>query len=268
MFSLQKGLIPCIKIKGGKLDNKIISIIPENFSRIQKKNNINKPFNPNPGCKNLPKGQFKEIFVDDGSLQLIPGYKERDLLYVTGPSGCGKSTFCSKWIDEYKHKKPLSRIILISPITDDLCINKFNPIRIKLTEENFIGDNKITLDECANNLVVFDDVDAIPNRKIRQGVYNFRDEILLTGRHYNISSCSTSHIATDYKKTRNLLNESHFVCWFRGGSNKQITNFLKNYIGLEKDLFNKVMNSKSRAIILHTKYPRFILCDDYCYMLE
>lgn len=269
MFSFKKGLIPCIKIIGGKLNNKKIAVCPESFSRKKDKDEEKRFVKINENDKHIPKKLYKHIIVDDGDLQLVPGYKERDLLYVTGPSGCGKSTFCSKWVEQWKIMHPTGKILLISPISDDEVINKLKPLRIKLSEENFVDpDTRITLDECSDTCIIFDDTDAITNKKIKKGVEDFRKEVLITGRHYNISSCSTTHKATNYKETSDLLNESHFVTFFRGGVNNHVIRFMKTYLGFSNPLVRQILNSKSRSITLHIKYPQFVLLKDYCYIIE
>lgn len=269
MFSFKKGLIPCIKIKGGRLNDKIISVCPESFSRKKDKDEEKNFVKINEDDNNVPKKLYKNIVVDDGNLQLIPGYKERDLVYVTGPSGCGKSTFCSMWVEQWKLLHPNGNIILISPISDDKVINRLNPLRLKLSEKNFVDPTtKITLEEVAGSCIIFDDIDAISDKNIKKGIEDFRKQILITGRHYNISSCSTTHKATNYNETRDLLNESHFVTFFRGGTNNHIIRFMKNYLGLSRKMIRHILNSKSRTITIHTKYPQFVLLKDYCYILD
>ena len=269
MFSFKKGLIPCIKIVGGRLNNKVISVCPESFSRKKDKNEEKDFTKVNEDDDKVPQKLYKNIVVNDGNLQLIPGYKERDLVYVTGPSGCGKSTYCSMWVEQWKLKHPNGNIILISPISDDKVINRLNPIKLKISEKNFVNpETKITLDEVRDSCIIFDDIDAISDKKVKKGIEDFRKQILITGRHYNISSCSTTHKATNYNETKDLLNESHFVTFFRGGINKHIVRFMQSYLGLSPKTVRKILNSKSRAITIHTKYPQFVLLKDYCYILE
>lgn len=214
------------------------------------------------------KDGFKSLTVHDGMVQQVPSYKDRECLYITGPSGSGKSTYCSQYASEYKKKFPKNNLVLISPITDDDCLSKLNPIRITPNEENFLSDDPVTLEELKNSLVIFDDIDAISDKKIKEEVINLRSQILLTGRHYKISVLSTSHMICDYKNTREQINESHFITFYpAGGANYHIKRFLKEYCGLKPSDISQILGLPSRWITIHKNYPMYVLSKDSVYIL-
>lgn len=220
----------------------------------------------------ISKNDFNEITVHDGCIQQIPCYEDRECLYLTGPSGSGKSTQCVMYCREWKkmNKGKDNNIVLISPIEDDDNVNSLNPLRLSLSEENFIDpDTKIDLEELSNCCVLFDDIDAIPEKQIKEACRDLRNRILLTGRHHNITSLSTSHIACNYKETRDCLNESHYITFFpAGGSNYHIKRFLKSYCGLSNDEIKKILSLPSRWVTLHTKYPMYVMSKDYAYVIN
>jgi Mor family transcriptional regulator len=44
-------------------------------------------------------------------------------------------------------------------------------------------DDPITLEELSDSVSIFDDIDVIPNKKVREAVYSLLNQILETGRH-------------------------------------------------------------------------------------
>ena len=128
-------------------------------------------------------------------------------------------------------------------------------------------DDPISLDELANSLVVFDDIDQITDKNIQNAVWNLRDRILEVGRSKGISICVVAHQITNYKQSRICLNESDYVVFFpKSGASYQIKYFLKNYGGLEKVNINKIMNLPSRSVILKKTYPLAVIYNTGVYI--
>lgn len=240
----------------------------------------------------IKKGGAPYVYVEDGILQQIP-FKmyERDALYIVGASGSGKSYYAGKYAEEYHKANPNNQIAIISPKKEDPALDKIpNSIRIKLSEENFIGadpeeveakggslssgsddeeyismwnnggkqsddeENDVTpisLDELRNTLTIYDDVEALTNNKtLRQGVNALRDKILTLGRSKKISTITISHQVTDNLQTRIPIIESQFITFFPSQPNYQLTRYFKVYLGLEE----KVLKHLTR----HTGGSRFV----------
>lgn len=250
--SSQSNLKNLIIIKGGKLDNQTISV------------------DPNPDKSRMDDYFYDLTIEDGGTLQLCPPDKGRICAFISGKSNSGKSYWCSKFLTQYKEKFPNNEIVLISPITDDTTLNKHNPHRISINDENFIED-KVTLEELKDSLVIFDDVCAVTDKLLREEVQNLANKILLTGRHYNISTLITEHnpqITNSYVK--NCLNESHVIVVFpHGGSTANYLNrLLKTHIGLSTKQINEFYKIPSRYVQIWNNYPSFIMGSDQLYMLH
>lgn len=203
-------------------------------------------------------------------IQPIPNSEGRECYYIAGPSGSGKSTYISKYIELWREMFPNKKkhpIVLFSRVQEDDCLDKFKPLRINIDEE--LKDDPIDLDELADSLVIFDDVDQINNKnKLKDYVINLRDQILEEGRHKNIYCCTTSHQMTNYKSTRIPLTEaSHCVFFPRCGAAHAIKYFLQNYIGLDKTQIQKIMNLPSRWICLKKTYPMLVMHETGAYLL-
>ena len=248
MFSFKNGQ-PIFRIKGGKNSNKKVKL----------------DTSEEPNDKN-----FKEITVQSGVIQPLPPKDpdKRICVYVSGPSGSGKSTWASQFCKEYKKLHRKNKIVLFSPIQDDDNINELNPISFTLNAENILDEeSKVTLEELKDTLCIFDDIDAISDKKIRDGVRGLLSEILLTGRHYNISTVCTSHILCNWKQSRDLLNESHMVVFFPKTNAYHIKNYLKNHCGFSKDQIQKILRLPSRWVAVHKNYPNYIISKDQAYII-
>ena len=110
-------------------------------------------------------------------------------------------------------------------------------------------------------MVIFDDIDAIPNKKIREEVYNILNLILETSRHHRISCIVTNHLPTNAKDTRRILNECHQVVYFPHSASGRIKYLLIDYIGLDKKNVTYFRKQNSRFCCIYKNYPM-------SYMLE
>ena len=209
-------------------------------------------------------------FETEGLIQHIPSRKKRSCLYICGPSGAGKSTYAANFCKEYKKQFPNNNIVLFCPKHDDPVINKLNPIKIKLNEENLIDkDEKITLDELKDSICIFDDTEGIADNKIKKAVMELRDQILTLGRSKNISCVTISHLVTDNKNTKAPIVESNFFTFFPGGGlNYQVMRFLRAYCGLAKKQIDKIMGLRSRWVTIHKSYPMFVITKDQAFIIK
>jgi len=247
MFNLKKGDKTIFKIKGGAY----------NGTKIKLNSDKSK------------KGDVNQIIVEDGLCQQVPSYKERDTLYICAPSGAGKSTYLAAFAKEYKKKYPNNNLILISPKKDDEILNKLNPIHIRIDESNFIdSDTALSLDELSDSLVMFDDTEAIADKKLLEAVVALRDRLLTLGRSKKISVAITSHLVMNNRITRIPITESQFFIYFPGGGlTYQVNRYLKNYCGLSNKQIENINAIPSRWICLHKNYPMYIIAKDSAYIL-
>jgi predicted AAA+ superfamily ATPase len=241
-------------IKGGKYNGQTISIDTD-FSRDA--NN---------------EGKFKEIVIHDGTLEIMPpANNKRQCIFIIGPSGSGKSYFCSQYLTRYKNIYPNNDIVLISPVTDDKILNRHNPIKLSINDSNFLDpESRVELEELRDKLVIFDDISALKDKKLREGVQQLVQEVLLTGRHYNISCLITEHLlilSNTYIK--HCINESHALVLFpKSGSKYHTKRILKEYAGFGPKDINKVLSIPSRSVFIHKNFPPYIVGKDCAFMIE
>lgn len=218
--------------------------------------------------KHLDNAGSREIVLSSGRIQVIPNKDQNqgERVYVAGPSGSGKSTWTSNYVKEFRKLFPSRELYIFSKVEKDEVLDKLDPIRIALDEE--IIDDPITIEELQKSICVFDDIDTIANKHVLDSVMNLRSQILSEGRHENVYCICTSHQLMNYKKTRDLINESSLVIFFLGsGSDYHIDRFLKNYCGLSKGDVYKIMHLPSRWCCIHKNYPLYCVYESGCFLL-
>ena len=244
MFNLDKIGRPIARIDGGKNDKKIISLSDADESN-----------------------GFKNIRLKEGKFSHIPNTdQERDILYITGPSGSGKSWYANTYIKNYKKAHPKNNIYMFSPVIEDESISS-DIKRVKL-DDRMVSD-PLKIGELAESLVIFDDIDVIKDKKLRDAVYALLNEVLEVGRHIKVSCIITNHLPTNGKETRRMLNEAHSITYFpAAGSKVQLNRLLEQYIGMDKKDIKKAKQSGSRWVTVFKNYPQFVMTENEMYLLS
>lgn len=197
---------------------------------------------------------------DPGTIVPIPKYEKDqvDHIFIAGPSGSGKTRWASLYIKQYKKLYPKNKFFLLSDVKEDEKLDVLKPSRIMLDDR--MHTDPIPIEAFKNSVVLFDDIDTIKNKKVREAVRDLRDEILEKGRHENINVLSISHNPTNNKPTKASLLESSSVVLFPGGGDDyHMTTVLKNYCGINPKKINEIINMKSRWMQCHKKFPKYIL---------
>jgi len=243
MFSFTEGR-KIARVKGGEHDKKYIYIT----------NNLN------------VKDGVRDIQLTDGTLQPLPNRDVVEKIYVSAPSGAGKSTWCGNWIAEYKKMFKEAPIYVFSAIEKDKALDKHNPYRITLDQD--LLNDPIKPQEIKNSLTVFDDIDTIRENRMRLSITDFRDYLLECGRHFDIRMLITSHLLSNYKSTRRVLNEATAVVVFpkSGSGTYHIKNFLKTYCGFDKKQVARFITLPSRWVAVYRGFPQYVMFDKGCYM--
>jgi GTPase SAR1 family protein len=221
----------------------------------------------------IDKNNRKELNLNGGQMVPIPNPDTRDCIYVCGPSGSGKSTYVSKYAEQYKKMFPDNKIVLFSRVEEDEALDKLDPIRFDLSTGSEtsaeILEDPIEPSDLENSLVIFDDTDTLPDKKVKDAIIKLKDDLLQTGRHQNVYVAITSHQLSNYKETRNVLNECHSITIFpKSGSTFAIKYVLKNYFGLDPQDIKRILDLPSRWVTITKTFPQSVIYDSGIYLLS
>jgi hypothetical protein len=213
----------------------------------------------------VKKGELKTQIVTPNILQPIPSDRTgRSVFYVSAGSGSGKSYFMSRLAKQYNVQYPDQSIFLFSFVEHDKNYDDIENLhKIPLTDEIMNAD--LDWDEFRNSLMLFDDYDSTPNKRLKSYIEFILSHVLVQGRHLGVSIAMTSHTNTDYRRTRLILAEStHIVVFTRTGSRKSIEYLLKNYSSLSKEDISQVfkLGRYSRYICIHKSPPQYLLTEN------
>lgn len=197
------------------------------------------------------------------SKQFEPWYFGDTISYVCARRGAGKSTYCQQYIDSYV-KATDGRVFLISRFENDPSLTL--PERgLQLSIEDLVD---LELSDLSNSLIVFDDVHSSSySKQERLFLDNFIKDVILNSRHFQLSALITSHLISQYQKTREILNECSSLVVFPQYSNRyHIERALRVYFGLSKQQINQIMNLQStRWVQIQTVSPKFVLTQHEIY---
>ena len=213
---------------------------------------------------------MKEIKLNDKQhFQIIPEISvARNIHYITGASGSGKSYWTKHYADQYRKIYPKRDIFLISSLMEDSSIDKIKNLkRIKLTPEFLVDDIESHLFK--ESLVIFDDCEAISDKKMRTKVQGILNQLLTIGRHHSISVCNLTHSACNGAMTKLILNESQSITIFPHGlGGRSLKYLLQEYLGLDKDQIKKIKNLNSRWVCVYKSYPMVVISEKQAYVLN
>ena len=235
-FQESNNLHPIAKIISGKYNGKAISL--------------------NDKLSEIDNTDFQKLKLpNDTELQILPDTKlDRQIIYCTGCSGSGKSTFIRKYCKEYKKKFKDNEIYLFSALKSDDSLDEIKPKRFKI-DESLVSD-PLDVEDLKDSLVIFDDIDVIANKKVRDAVYNILNQVLEISRHFRTYCCVSNHLPTNGIWTRRILNESSVVVWFPQSAGGKVKYMLQTYLDLDEKMIKYFKRSSSRWCAIYKNFPQ------------
>lgn len=280
ILSLRKGL-PIATIRGGKYNNHVIHI---DESENQ---------------------QNQDFFLDDKDGVVQPIYHKQlkgdaeNRYTINGCSGAGKSTFAKRLSDQYLENNPKNKVVIFSGIpkskdkvfTCEKCRKKLKSyedkggeisdsvkekmqkckecgkyMRIKLDQD--LIDNPMDVSELANSLVIFDDIDRLPEPEMVKMLMNLRDRIFKSGRQDDTAVLNiTQNVLQGHKSAVTNQNALNIVCFPGTGTRYQLISFLEKYMQIPKAIVNDISKLPSRWISINLCEPQYILHEKGSFIL-
>ena len=201
------------------------------------------------------------VEIEEGQFNYIPKMDGRECIYICAPSGSGKSWWCKNYAIQYNKLFPDRKIYLFSKIDDDESLDGISNITQISLDESFLAMEFEASDECfKSSLCIFDDTDTVRDNEVRRAIIGLKNDILETGRHNEIHILITSHMISNYKETRIILNEAHkLVIYPSSGATQQIRYVLSRYWGYDKFTIDGIIKMRSRWVMCGKIAPQYYM---------
>lgn len=226
--------------------------------------------NPPKAKKSIPKSF---IAAKDCAIVAAPRIHECGL--IVGQSGVGKSTWMATYAYTYHQLFPKNSIYIFTPKPQDPAFEEVRGFRrVDIMDwKGFVkgvqGKGPI-LDTCEDGitlypdvkkfpevlhdcLVIFDDIDMIPDRFAAQGMKELRARLMFSSRHDNIVVLSSNHQFRDYSGRLNspVITEANFVVIFPGNGNEPaIRSLLQEHFQVSVSVSISVTEQKNRSVYI------------------
>ena len=239
MLSWSRGELPVAVVRGSKRDDgKLLYLSDKDHA---------------------PADAFCDVEMLDGCLQPIPAPGVRQVTYTAGQAGSGKSTWSSNYIAEWCHQHPGRPVFIVSRVTEDSAYEDIPHVE-RIPADQFLDDPPNTDSFPEDCLVLFDDIDTYPDKKVREAVQFLRNDLLEVGRHKMIQVCQTCHNLINGHASRIPLNESHWITVFpKGGSLSQLRYLCRNYLGMDPKETTYLKDLPSRWVSIYRNYPGVVI---------
>lgn len=212
---------------------------------------------------NFTEGDIKNVIplLGQGPLAF-----DRSVLLI-GPSGSGKSFLAKQILLHDRRKRP---VVLLSKVREDPSLKELALIKSlddkpRLIQLPIYTDKDLAElppdEDLKGCIVFFDDIDAFIGDRA-QYLREYRDALLEAGRHRNITVMSTSHILSNYNKSRVTLNEAEWILLFPPANRRSADQFLKDRMGLikgDRDHLIARSNSTGRYLGINMANPNLML---------
>lgn len=186
--------------------------------------------------------------------------KQRDVFYISGPSGSGKSYIAKALAQEYHTLYPDRQIYLISKLTEDSTLDKLKYL-VRIDPSKLVSEPIEDLEPLNESLVIFDDVENF-DKATDKAIQNLANQIASTGRHNVTSMIYISHLLSDYKRTRLLLQEATGYVLYPMSTGSHAFNYMmKTYLGLGPKEAAELRKSGSRWIYIKKHFPQVLITE-------
>ena len=218
------------------------------------------------GADRFSKLVYSVRLPEGTEFELLPRLGEDDRLtaFVAGKSGSGKSYSTAGVARMYHKNFPDRPIYLVcatkvseDPAYDGLDVKQIDVSKFLGTAKSDGGfDVKAKFGD-KGCLVIFDDIDAFPAATYNDlntaitAIYNI-------GRKLKVSIIVTSHMLSNYNKTRNAIHESQFTVLYPQHDLEQAVSYVCDKMGVPKEI-SKNFRKKGRWVAIHTHDPHCII---------
>ena len=195
-----------------------------------------------------------------GHMLVLPSGPEPERVFIAGASGSGKSYFAADYMREYRSMYPDRRILLFSTHEDEKAYEDIDVDAVALDAE--FTEAPLSLTDLQGSLCVFDDCDALQDKKLSKAVEALNLDLINNGRKYDIHVVTLSHVLMGYAKTRCQLMEASRVVFFPGGNDYHSKRWMKVYGGINDAWQRQILKEPSRWVCVDMRQPRSYITEN------
>jgi energy-coupling factor transporter ATP-binding protein EcfA2 len=189
--------------------------------------------------------------------------KHNDVIVISGKKGIGKTELAKFMAYVYHEKLPRNRVIIFSGIKD-LYNDLPWAIKVDLKEveqeeqEKSRGDYSGVPDasEFRDSLVIFDDMEKMPNVKIEKMLYQLANVLAKNGRNFGTNVICILHQVNKGLQSTTLLREANTFVIFPRSYDMNTFNTLVHHLGFSKKTRRLCMHKKTNGLFLFIRRSR------------
>ena len=193
--------------------------------------------------------------------------EEHEVIFCTGPPKCGKTYWVNEYVKMFIHiyKLPVFRI---SRVNKDETLKKEEKNYLNIPIDNELVTNPFKLEDFANSLVIFDDIESSEFPKATKNAYNLLDDMCKNGRHHRIAVIFCNQESRMGTKTKAILSTvTTLVIFPKNASLYQTERLLKDHVGMSKTQIKDALNLNTRWEVISKASPQYIMHEHGIYML-
>lgn len=207
---------------------------------------------------NYTRRNLTEFKCDSGDyIQICPNQEKNQTtrMLAFASSGSGKSCYISKFMRQFNLFYPESSIYIFSTKDSDEAFSNIK--NLEYIELDDLSESLTQNNFEEGSLIVFDDIDSISNRELKKNVLATQKQLLNVGRSKKLHIVSTVHKVRGGNETMAVINESNVNVLFTRSNKAANLSYLKDKLGLEKSVYDDILNQKSRSVAIVTSYPNY-----------
>lgn len=230
------------------------------------------------------------LSLNVGSFIPVPDRKKDSSVYlICGTRGSGKTTLATHIAKQYNRVKENNKVYIFTQNYKQPIFDEIDNCEIVNLNENCVL-SPFTLEEFSDSLCLFDDIhtlgfleivhkipstlrgkpvmkDKYIKHDLSKIVTQFRDNIIQNGRHHRISCISISHMITNYKESRCILEEADYIIYFKSCGKMHVQRLLETYMGFSKEQRKMIDETEGRWKMISKQIPQYIMSQSDVFML-
>lgn len=218
---------------------------------------------------------FDNLTITEGKLFPIP-YKPkgpfRTCTVITGSSGTGKSTFLRKLLEEQlKIDDSTNQNALFTSAeinTKDDADPAFKGLKDFGVVDLEWAMNNLTLHDCKNTNIIFDDVGYSGNKGMDKFLLNLMNSLLQKSRKLNCNLFIANHDCRNFHKTKLLQLEAQSFVLFPRSNTQSTKKMLKYVLDLNPKQMQEMINKSDKGRFSYmyiNRLPPYVIMDKCIY---